>query len=78
MAKRSRAATGGSSSRSTRSTRSKASKPAASSAPVEIVEEKPGEGIDTAILVFTSVLLLGAILVADWSIGRYGEGIFFS
>lgn len=75
MAKRSRGGRSGGG--ASRSTRSKAKKSAASSAGVEVVEEKAGEGIDTGILVMTSVLLLAAILVADYARGQYGDGMFF-
>lgn len=72
MAKRKR---GGST--STRSTKSKAKKSAASSAPVEIVEEGAGEGIDSGIIIMTTVLLFMACIMADMAAGKYGEGVIF-
>lgn len=76
MAKRKRSSRGGGSSRSSRSKAPKG-KSAASAAPVEVVEEKPGEGIDTGILVATFILLLGAMIMTDKYLGQYGDGFIF-
>ena len=46
-------------------------------AEVEVVEEAPGEGVDTAILVVTTLVLFSAILYVDKLRAIYNEGMFF-
>ncbi len=46
-------------------------------AEVEVVEESKGEGIDSAIVIITSLLLVAAILFTDAFRGASGEGLFF-
>lgn len=51
----------------------------AEEAPIEILEDsgKEGLGMDFAIIVTTTVLLLGAVVVAMMSLGEhYGRGPF--
>ena len=45
---------------------------------VEVVEESDNMGWETGVAILTGVLILVAILVTDWGLGKhYGEGIFF-
>jgi hypothetical protein len=64
-------------SRTKREPKAKSKKPKAASTEVEVVEEAGGEGVDGAILIITTVVLLAAILCVDAFRGAYGEGIFF-
>jgi len=67
-------------------TRSESKKPAAKTAPratapapVEIVEEEKGLGIDDGIIILTTLMLLVAVLMIDYNRGKqYGEGILFT
>ena len=52
--------------------------PAAAAAPVEVVEEAKGAGVETAIAVMTFLALLTACLFIDHMLGNsYGGGLFF-
>ena len=77
MAKR--AARGGRAAKSrTREPKAKSKKkPKASSSEVEVVEEAAGEGIDSGILIMTTLALFIAFLCIDAFRGTYGEGLFF-
>lgn len=50
---------------SAREPKATSKKPRRQAVEVEVVEEAPGEGIDTAILVVTTLVLLAAILYVD-------------
>lgn len=58
-----------------REAKAKSKKPVA--AEVEVVQRPRGEGVDTAIVVITSLVLLAAILFTDAFRGASGEGMFF-
>jgi len=59
-----------------RQPRAKSKKPAAV-AEVEVVEEASGEGLDTAIIIATTVALVLAIAFTDALLGRFGAGMMF-
>jgi hypothetical protein len=45
---------------------------------VEVVEEQPGLGWETGVAILTGILILVAILITDWGLGKYSDaGIFF-
>ncbi len=45
---------------------------------VEVVEESAGLGWETGVAILTGLVILAAILVTDWGLGKHcGEGIFF-
>jgi hypothetical protein len=75
MAKR---RTSGRTAKATRTPKAK-SKKAAPTTEVEVVEEAAGEGIDTGIVVMTTLTLVAAILFLDKLLGSFGEpyGVFF-
>ena len=76
MAKR--RSSGGNSSRSTKATSRRQAKPSApAAAEIEVVEEEAGEGVETGILVITSLMLVAAILFIDKLLGMSGDGMFF-
>ena len=52
------------------------SKKPAPAAEVEVVEEAGGEGIDTGIVIATTLSLVVAILFLDKLLAQYGEGMF--
>jgi hypothetical protein len=58
-------------------TKSRKQTTTSSTADVEVVEEAPGEGIDTGIAIATCLMLVAAILFLDAELGRYGAGVFF-
>ena len=61
-----------------RTPKAKSKKPAApTAAEVEVVEEAGGEGIDTGIVVMTSVVLLVSCLFVDYLLGTFDKGMFF-
>ena len=53
------------------------SRKAAPAAEVEVLEEEDGTGIDTGIVIATSVLLVAAILCVDSLRGIFDAGMFF-
>ena len=53
------------------------SKKPAATTEVEVIEEAAGEGIDTGIVVMTSVILVTAILFVDKLRGIFDTGVFF-
>ncbi len=59
-----------------RTPKTKSKKPAAT-AEVEVIEEAAGEGIDTGIVVMTSLILVAAFLFVDKLRGMFDEGMFF-
>lgn len=69
MARPKKTAAGGRSARST----SRKSKAAA----VEIVEEESGLGMADAVIIVTTLVLIGAFLMLDQARGSYGEGMFY-
>lgn len=45
---------------------------------VEVVEEERGLGIDEGLIILTTLIFLGAVLVTDYALGtHYGVGLFF-
>ncbi len=47
-------------------------------AEVDIVEEAPGMGWESGVAIITALMLLVAILLVDYQLGRdYGAGAFF-
>jgi len=74
MAKRSARGARGAKAREPKATSKKPRRP---SAEVEVVGEAPGEGVETGILVITTLVLLAAFLYVDSLRGIYGEGMFF-
>ncbi len=60
-----------------RTPKAKSKKPAPA-AEVEVVEEAGGEGIDTGIVVITSIILVVAFVFVDQLRGVFGEGMFFA
>ena len=55
----------------------KSAKPAGMAAEVEVVEEKQGIGIEGGLAIVTTLALIGAILVIDYSLAGYGAATFF-
>ena len=65
-------------SRSTRGARSAPKERKARTTEVEVVEEQPGMGWETGVAIVTGILILVAILITDWGMGKHGGGgIFF-
>jgi len=61
-----------------RSSSSKASKKPRAAA-VEVVEENDGGGVDAAIAIFTTLMLVAGFLVLDYELGtHYGAGALFA
>jgi hypothetical protein len=42
------------------------------------VEDTPGIGVDAGLAIFTTVVLVAAIVVVDMMMGKIDHGIFFS
>ncbi len=57
----------------------KSAKPAkAATSEVEVVEEKKGMGWEGGVALFTTVILLAAIILVDMDLGdKFGQGMFF-
>lgn len=50
----------------------------ASAADVEVVEEAGGMDLDTGVGIVTTLLLIAALLLVDYELGKHlGEGMFF-
>ena len=62
---------------STRAARAKSKKPAADVDVAVTVQEAPGMGVEAAIGVATSVLLVLAILFTDKLLSKVDSGVFF-
>jgi hypothetical protein len=59
-------------------TRSVTRTQAAPEAEVEVVEESKGMGWEGGVAIITTILLLVAILMTDYDLGKhYGTGMFF-
>jgi hypothetical protein len=47
------------------------------SSDVEVVEEAPGLGIDAGMAIFTSLVLVAAVVLIDMMQGKNGDGMLF-
>jgi hypothetical protein len=52
-------------------------KPTPIAVEVEVVEEEKGLGMEDAVIIVTTIILLVAFLMIDKDRGKYGEGLFF-
>lgn len=73
MARPRKPAAGGRTARSSSRSTSRKSKAEA----VEIVEEESGLSMSDAVIIVTTLVLIGAFVMLDKSRGSYGEGMFF-
>ena len=76
MARSTKRSSGGSAARSSGS-RSTSRKSPARPAELEIVEEKPGFGLEEGVIFITTLVLVIAFVMIDRARGGYGEGMFF-
>jgi hypothetical protein len=55
----------------------KTAKPAKVTTEVEITEEARPAGMEAGVAIVTTIALIAAILVVDYSLSGYGAGMFF-
>jgi len=49
-----------------------------SASDVEVVEEAPGLGIDAGLAIFTTLVLIAALVLIDMMQGKNGDAMFFN
>lgn len=65
------------SSRGATAPRASAKSRRATTSEVEVVEEAPGMGLDAGIAIFTSLVLVAAIVLVDKLMSQFDKGFFF-